>query len=83
MLLSEFGGKELVNLNDGSRLGLIEDADLLIDEETGKIDSFIIFENRLSFFVRNDRNGFRIPWDTIRKIGNDMVIVEIDNRKNF
>ncbi|MDI6602363.1 MAG: YlmC/YmxH family sporulation protein [Thermoanaerobacteraceae bacterium] len=83
MLLSKFGGKELVNLNDGSRLGLIEDADLLIDEETGKIDSFIIYENRLLFFIRNDRNGYKIPWDAIRKIGNDMVIVEMDNKRKY
>ncbi len=82
MLLSKFGGKELVNLNDGSRLGLIEDADLLVDEETGKIESFIIFENRL-FFMKSDRNGYKIPWDAIRKIGNDMVIVEIDDKKKY
>jgi len=81
MLLSKFGGKELVNLNDGSRLGLIEDADLLVDEETGSIDSFIIFENRL--FFKNERNGYKIPWNAIRKIGNDMVIVEIEGKKKY
>lgn len=83
MLLSKFGGKEIVNLNDGSRLGLIEDADLLVDEDSGKIDSFIVFENRLLFFRKKDSNGYKIPWSNIRKIGNDMVIVEIDDKRKY
>ena len=38
MRLSELGEKEVVNLNNGGRLGILADSDLVIDEESGRID---------------------------------------------
>lgn len=81
MRLGEFGSKEIVNLTDGRRLGLIEDSDLIIDENTGKINSIIVYESKGSLF-RNRSGYVEIPWESIRKIGNDMLIVEIDNNNN-
>jgi len=78
MRLSKFSGREIVNLNDGSRLGLIEDADLLIDPESGKIDSILVYETKNQFFLKSEKNLIRIPWDNIKKIGNEMIIVDID-----
>ncbi|MBU5426583.1 YlmC/YmxH family sporulation protein [Tissierella pigra] len=79
MRLSELGEKEIVNLNNGGRLGLILDSDFLIDEDTGKIISLLVPEKRLGFRLFGlDTNGFEIPWDTIRKIGYDMIIIELD-----
>lgn len=80
MSLSKFDGKEIVNLNDGSMLGLIEDTDLLVvDETSGKINSFIVIKNRLLFRKRQKR----IPGSNIKKIGNDMVIMEKMINKNI
>ncbi|SNX55464.1 YlmC/YmxH family sporulation protein [Thermoanaerobacterium sp. RBIITD] len=81
MRLSEFGYKEIVNLNDGKRLGLIEDSDLIIDENTGEINSIIVYEAKGSLF-RNKLNYIEIPWEFIKKIGNDMIIVEMETEKN-
>ncbi len=79
MRLFELGQKEIVNLNNGGRLGLIADSDFLIDEETGKIISLLVPEKRLGLrFLGLDTNGTEIPWNTIRKIGFDMVIIELD-----
>jgi len=36
MLLSDLAGKEIINLNDGARLGLVGDADLEI-ASTGRL----------------------------------------------
>jgi YlmC/YmxH family sporulation protein len=77
MRLSEFGNKEIVNLNDGKRLGLIEDSDLIIDENTGKINSIVVYETKGSIF-RSRPNYIEIPWEYIKKIGNDMIIVEVE-----
>lgn len=79
MRLSELGNKELVNLNNGGRLGLLQDSDIIFDEETGKIISLLSSEKKLSLklFGIEDR-GMEIPWDSIRKIGYDMIIVELD-----
>jgi len=42
MRLSELGGKEIVNLYNGERLGVINNTDLVIDEKTGEILYLII-----------------------------------------
>lgn len=79
MRLSELGEKEIINLNNGARLGLLNDADIVFDEENGKIISLIAPEQRLSFKLFGiESNGMEIPWTAIRKIGYDMIIVELD-----
>lgn len=80
MRLLELGQKEIVNLNNGGRLGLIADSDFLIDEETGKIISLLVPEKRLGFRLLGlETNGIEIPWNAIRKIGYDMIIIELDS----
>lgn len=79
MHLNELGGKEIVNLNDGGRLGIIADSDIIIDEKTGKIISLLIPDRRIQFKLFGEREEIEIPWSSIRKIGNDMIIVELED----
>ncbi|NLV75547.1 MAG: YlmC/YmxH family sporulation protein [Tissierellia bacterium] len=79
MLLDELGGKEIVNLNNGERLGIIADCDILVDEKTGKILSLLIPERKIQFKLFTENNYIEIPWHTIKKIGNDMIIIELDH----
>lgn len=79
MRLMELGEKEIVNLNNGERLGLIADSDLIIDEKTGKILSLLVSERRFSFRLLGlESQGREIPWSAIRKIGYDMIIIELE-----
>lgn len=78
MRLSELGQKEIVNLNNGERLGLISDADILFDKETGEIISLLASEKKAAFKLLGIEGLEReIPWESIRKIGYDMIIVEL------
>ena len=79
MRLSDLEGKEIVNVYDGSRLGVIGEADLIIDTRTGLIQSIILPQknNMLSFWV--DRQNIIIPWEAVRKVGNEVIIVELDH----
>lgn len=80
MRLSELGEKELVNLNNGGRLGILADSDLVFDPDTGKIISLIVPEKRITFkLLGMASNGMEIPWQAIRKIGYDMIIVELED----
>ncbi|QXM06094.1 YlmC/YmxH family sporulation protein [Crassaminicella indica] len=83
MRLSKLGGKEIVNLSDGGRLGILAESDLLIDEKNGKIRAILIpaFKNQFSIFY--DKNFVEIPWNCVRKIGNDMIIIELEEEKLF
>lgn len=83
--LSEIGGQEIINLFDGGRLGVIADVDLLINEANGCIESLLIPEQRRPFsFV--SAGYIEVPWRSIKKIGQDTIIVELNdtgNRKRF
>jgi len=75
---SELVGKEIVNTYDGTRLGTVGDSDLIIDTESGEIDSIILPNkgNLINFWV--DRQHLIIPWETVKKIGNEVIIVDLD-----
>jgi len=82
MLLSEIAGKEIVNLHDGAKLGLVGDSDIKININ-GKIEALIISPKSgySWFFGRNgDREGdyIVVPWKAIKKIGSEVIIVDID-----
>jgi YlmC/YmxH family sporulation protein len=74
MKLSELVGKEIINLADGKRLGVVTDTDLVIDSQTGKIDS-IVLPKRGSF--NKKRNSFVIPWGAIKRVGEEIIIVDV------
>jgi len=77
--LGELVGKEIINIFDGMRLGTIGDSDLVIDPETGEIESIILPQrsNFLNFWM--DRREMVVPWETVKKIGSEVIIVDLDN----
>lgn len=76
--LSELIGKDIVNINNGSRLGTVADSDLVVDMESGAIDS-IILPSRGGIFSIWDHSNLTVPWSAIRKIGSEVIIVELDD----
>ncbi|MFC4077885.1 YlmC/YmxH family sporulation protein [Salinithrix halophila] len=78
MRWSEFCDKELIDIAGGERIGTVGQADLVIDLQTGKIDSLILPVGT-SWFGR--KQGDRpIAWRHIKKIGPEMVIVETEGK---
>ncbi|WP_027339223.1 YlmC/YmxH family sporulation protein [Halonatronum saccharophilum] len=77
MNLSELEGKELINIHNGGRLGMISQADLIVNKETGNLESIIIpnHGNFLSFF--SQEKYLMIPWEAVVKIGSEVIIVDI------
>ena len=73
MRLSELAGKELVDVSSGTRIGALGAADLIIDEETGQIDSILLSSGGLSFGKK--RMDAVIPWASIVKVGPDMILL--------
>lgn len=79
MRLSQLSGKEIIDLENGERLGMVGQADLVINEHTGLIDSMILPEAAF-LGLRRKREAIIIPWNAIRKIGAEMIIIEIRQR---
>ncbi|MCD5406773.1 MAG: YlmC/YmxH family sporulation protein [Desulfotomaculum sp.] len=78
MRLSELVGKEIVNIVNGARLGVIGESDVAIDVNSGQIQHIILPQrtNMLNFWL--DKQQMIIPWNLVRKIGEEIIIVEID-----
>ena len=79
MKFSELAGKEIINTFDGSRLGLLGDSDLVINPRTGKILSLVIMKRGLLGMFRGGTE-VTISWQTVKKIGQDMIIIDVGKR---
>ena len=72
----DFRKKEVINILDAKRLGFVQD--VCADLETGKITSIIVpggTNKILNFF--SSENDIVIPWEKIKCIGEDLILVEI------
>lgn len=70
----DFKHKEVINIIDGKRLGFVQD--VTANLETGIITSIVVPGNNklLNVFSAND---IVIPWQNIKCIGDDVILVEI------
>lgn len=78
MRLSELSGKEIVDVKRAERLGVLGQTDLEINEKNGKIQALLIPSLKWFGFKRQG-NEIRVPWKHIKKIGNDMIIIDIQD----
>ena len=78
MRLSELGDREIIDVTTGSRFGDLAEAELLFDERQGRIKAILIpaYRNRIGFMGGQELQ--EIPWSNIRKIGEEIIIVETD-----
>lgn len=78
MKMSELAGKEIINLYDGGRLGTIGESDLIVDIDSGRVESLVLpcKNSLLSFW--GDQQQIVIPWQAMKKIGTEVIIVELD-----
>lgn len=75
MRLSELSGKEIVDAKRAERLGVLGQTDLEISE-SGQIMALIIPSVKW-FGFRKNGDEIRVPWRHIKKIGTDMIIIDI------
>ena len=71
----DFKHKEVININDGKRLGYVQD--VCADLESGKITSIIVPGSNKMLNIFAQSNEIVIPWQNIKCIGNDLILVEI------
>jgi YlmC/YmxH family sporulation protein len=79
MRLSDLMGKEIINLEDGARLGFVDECDLLLDGPSGRIDALLMPKRGILTSLLGDGRGHTIPWQSIRRIGDEVIIVDLTN----
>ncbi|NLK36848.1 MAG: YlmC/YmxH family sporulation protein [Epulopiscium sp.] len=73
---SELREKEVINICDGCRLGCVND--LEFEKGSGKIVALLIPEEGKVWSFFGKCREYRVPWKCIRKIGDDIILVEVD-----
>ena len=79
MSFSEIRRKDVVNICDGKKLGKPIDL-VLNDSACAEALEGPGRSGGLLGLLRQDREGCVIPWGRVRRVGDDVILVEIDSR---
>jgi YlmC/YmxH family sporulation protein len=52
---------------------------MVIDEESGQIVSIILPNKGNAFNFWTDRQKLVIPWEAVKKIGREVIVVDLDS----
>ncbi|OPJ56867.1 YlmC/YmxH family sporulation protein [Alkalithermobacter paradoxus] len=72
--ISDIMEKEIVNINNGRKLGFISDIE--IDTNDGTIKSLVIFNDNSKMYLLGKSETYAISWKNIIKIGFDTILVD-------
>ncbi len=79
--ISDLRDLEIININDGRRLGPLKDIEL--DLEKGAIQALILPNYTggrvLGIFGRSD--DLVVPWEKIKRIGVDVLLVDLPSQQ--
>ena len=76
---SDFRQKEVINIRDGKRLGVI--IDMEFDLHAGRITAIVVpGPSKLMGFLKGE-GDYVIPWEKIKKRGDDVILVDVDPNK--
>jgi len=77
MTFSDLKQKDVINICDGRKMGRPID---LVLNGGACVDALIVpgRSGGIAGLLKPDREGFAIPWNRVRQIGDDVILVEID-----
>ncbi len=77
MSFSEIRDKDVINIRDGRNLG--KPIDLILNENAC-VEALVVPGTRkgLLSFLRPNREGRAIDWHHVRRIGDDVIIVDVE-----
>ena len=77
MTLAELRQKDVINTRDGRSLGKVMDIEFCLCD--GRITAIVVpGEFRFGHILRGERAGIVIPWEMICKIGDDVILVDVE-----
>jgi len=74
--ITELSSKDIINLKDGAKLGAVKDVH--VDMVEGKVRAIILEGPRKYFRLLGTGGDIVVPWEKVKKIGVDAVLVEVD-----
>ena len=67
--------KEVICISDGQRLGFV--SDVLVKLPEGTVTAIVVPGSGRHMGILGAREDYIIPWECIRRIGPDIVLVEV------
>ena len=78
MTLSELRTKEVIDVQDGKRLGRVMDIEFCA--ESSRVTALVVpADTSLLQSLRGEKCGLVIPWEHICRIGDDVILVSTAN----
>ncbi len=74
MRLSDLQNKDIVNIDDGKKIGNI--IDVVIDKE-GNMQSLIVQKSKFITNIFSNKDEIEVRWKQIEKIGEDVILVSM------
>lgn len=79
MTFGEIRLKDVINIADGRRLGRPADLVLECSGERACVAAIVVpGQGSIWRLLRPDKDGIAIPWERIRRIGDDVILVDAD-----
>ena len=80
MSFSEIRQKDVINIRDGRNLG--RPIDLILNEEAC-IEALVVPGGSVGIWsvFRQNRDGISIDWRRVRRIGDDVILVEMETEQ--
>ena len=72
--ISELKQREVINVNDGKRLGIVYDVE--IDMEKGTVDALVIPGTGKLMGIFTRESDVVVSWENIKKIGIDVILID-------
>lgn len=76
MTLHDLSEKDVIQMKTGENLGRIDD--LLFDENSARLESVILHGRSHLFGLLGYEEDLIIPWEAIRNIGADVIMVDAE-----
>ena len=74
--LADLRCKEVINIHTGFRLGYV--CDVIVDVVCGHLVAILVPGPCRFFGVFGREDDYLIPWDCIKKIGDDIILVHVE-----
>lgn len=73
--IADFRCKEVINIHTGMRMGFV--CDVIVNVVTGQVLAIVIPGPCKFFGLFGREDDFVVPWECIRRIGDDIILIEV------
>ncbi|MBE6144272.1 MAG: YlmC/YmxH family sporulation protein [Firmicutes bacterium] len=75
MRLSDLQNKDIININDGKKIGNIIDINI---DMNGKMSGLVVEKSKFLVSMFSNKDEIEVKWEQIEKIGEDVILVRLN-----